>query len=272
MKSCIEWRKGFKYLPEIDEFIINYKENKSRQLVNFLNEYAKSQRVIIRVEDSIEKKDIDFLALLATQNEYEIAILFEKLYPANIKKEDLQSIEIPFFFNTIATNWEILREMLELGVSDIYIGGMLGFDLERVNKFVPVNIQIRSYANICQYEWDNSKGFKTFFIRPEDLNYYSNFIDVIEFYKSEDIQNTLYEVYFHSKEWNGNLREIIKGLRVDINNYYILGSEFARRRAQCRRKCIKGERCELCDGLIDLAKTLEESKEYDVFKRRMING
>jgi hypothetical protein len=162
--------------------------------------------------------------------------------------------------------------MLELGVSDVYIGGMLGFDLERVNKFVPINIQIRSYVNICQYEWDNSKGFKTFFIRPEDLNYYSNFIDVIEFYKSEDIQNTLYEIYFHSKEWNGNLREIIKGLRVDINNYYILGSEFARRRAQCRRKCIKGERCELCDGLIDLAKTLEESKEYDVFKRRMING
>lgn len=222
----------------------------------------------IRVESSIEKKEIDFIELLAKQNKYNIAILFERLYPTNIKKEDLQKIQIPFFFNTIATNWEILNEMLEIGVSDIYVGGILGFDLERVNKFIPENIQIRSYVNICQAEWDNSKGFKAFYIRPEDLNYYANFIDVFEFFKSEDIQNTLYEIYFQSKEWNGNLSEIIKGLKVNINNYYILGPEFARRRAQCRKKCIKGERCNLCDGLADLAKSLEQSKMYDVVKRR----
>lgn len=222
----------------------------------------------IRVESSIEKKELDFIELLAKQNKYNIAILFERLYPTNIKKEDLQKIQIPFFFNTIATNWEILNEMLEIGVSDVYVGGILGFDLERVNKFIPENIQIRSYVNICQAEWDNSKGFKAFYIRPEDLNYYANFIDVFEFFKSEDIQNTLYEIYFQSKEWNGNLSEIIKGLKVNINNYYILGPEFARRRAQCRKKCIKGERCNLCDGLADLAKSLEQSKMYDVVKRR----
>lgn len=241
-------------------------------MVNFLNQYAKTQRVIIRVEKTIEQKDINFLELLATQNNYNIAILFKlspvgfvTFTPAGI---DLQNLKIPFFFDKMITSWEGLREILDLGVSDVYIGGMLGFDLERVNKFIPEGIQIRSYVNVCQANWDNSEGFKTFFIRPEDLNYYGNFIDVFEFYESVDTQNTLYEVYFHTQEWNGNLREIIKGLKLDINNYYILGPEFARRRAQCRRKCIKGERCELCDGLVDLTKSLELSKEFDVFKRR----
>lgn len=267
MKSCIEWRKDFKYLPQIDEFIIDYKENKNKELVNFLNQYAKTQRVIIRVEKTIEQKDINFLELLATQNNYNIAILFPSTHLYGIEK-DLQNLKIPYFFTLVALDWEDLRELLDLGVSDIYIGGMLGFDLERVNKIIPEGVQIRSYVNICQYEWDNSEGFKGFFIRPEDLNYYGNFIDVFEFFKSVDTQNTLYEVYFHTQEWNGNLKEIIKGLKLDINNYYILGPEFARRRAQCRRKCIKGERCELCDGLVDLAKSLELSKEFDVFKRR----
>ncbi len=268
MKSCIEWRKDFKYLPQIDEFIIDYKENKSKELVKFLNQYAKTQRVIIRVDNTIEKKEIDFLELLATQNNYNIAILFRTLYPTDIQERNLKELKIPFFITTIAINWEELREILDLGVSDVYIGGMLGFDLERVNKIIPEGIQVRSYVNVCQANWDNSEGFKTFFIRPEDLNYYGNFIDVFEFYESEDTQNTLYEVYFHEQEWNGDLREIIKGLKLNINNYYILGPEFARRRAQCRRKCIKGERCELCDGLVDLTKSLELSKEFDVFKRR----
>ena len=265
MKSCIEWRKNFKYLPQIDEFIIDYKENKSKELVNFLNQYAKTQRVIIRLEQKINKSEIDFLELLATQNNYNMAILFTS-YPRDIKK--FLPLKVPFFIDITATNWELLRTILDLGVSDVYVGGMLGFDLERVSRFIPEGVQIRSYVNVCQYNWDNSEGFKAFFIRPEDLNYYGNFIDVFEFFDSVDIQDTLYEVYFHSQEWNGNLKEIIRGLKLDINNYYILGPEFARRRAQCRRKCIKGERCELCDGLVELTKSLELSKEFDVFKRR----
>ena len=67
-------------------------------------------------------------------------------------------------------------------------------------------------------------------------------------------------------------REIIKGLKLDINSYYILGDEWAKRRIGCQKKCLKGKRCELCKRLVEFAKTLEYSKDYEVFKRRMIDG
>jgi hypothetical protein len=104
------------------------------------------------------------------------------------------------------------------------------------------------------------------------MNYYAGIIDVFEFYNSVEEQNVLYEVYFHDMEWNGNLREIIKGLKRDVNSYYILGDEFGRTRADCERKCIKGGNCKMCDRLAELADSLENSKEYEVFKRRMIDG
>lgn len=72
----------------------------------------------------------------------------------------------------------------------------------------------------------------------------------------------MYEIYFKDKEWNGKLREIIKRLSSDINNYYILGPEFANRRMRCEKKCLKGNRCRLCNVLNDLANGLEESENY----------
>ena len=153
--------------------------------------------------------------------------------------------------------------MGSLGVSDVFVSGELGFDLERVKWYADLNnIKIRCYVNVSQSMWKAGDGFKDFYIRPEDIDFYGNYIDTIEFYNSVDNQNVLYEIYFKDKEWNGNLREIIKGLKLDINNYYILGPEFGRRRSQCNKDCIKGERCELCDRLADLAKSLEDSENF----------
>ena len=108
--------------------------------------------------------------------------------------------------------------------------------------------------------WDNSDGIKTFFIRPEDISIYHPYIDVLEFYDSENQQNPLYEIYFHDQKWDGDLREIIKGLKYKVNSYYILGSEFARNRISCNRKCIKGSNCNLCQSIVEFANTIENNK------------
>lgn len=195
----------------------------------------------------------------AFEKGYNIAIILpDKYYSTELKEHN-----IPFYFEDSAFTWDQLRGMVSLGVSDIFISGELGFDLERIRWYADLNnVKIRCYVNIAQSMWKLGDGFKDFYIRPEDIDFYSNYIDIAEFYDSVNNQNVLYEVYFHDKEWNGNLREIVKGLTLDINNYYILGSEFARRRSQCKKKCIKGERCELCDRLAELAKSLEDSKDF----------
>lgn len=159
---------------------------------------------------------------------------------------------------------------ISLGVSDVFVTGTLGFDLKNV-KYVAKenNVQVRCYANICQSIWGEADSFKKFFIRPEDVDIYSEYVDVIEFYDSENHQNVLYDVYFHTKKWVGDLGEIVKGLKIDINNYYILGSDFAKRRIECNKKCLKGNRCQLCERIRELAEVLENSDEYEVYERTM---
>ena len=265
MKSCIQWRKGFKYLSQIDEFNIDYK-NKEIKLVNFLEHYAKTQRVNIRLPKDYTKDDIDLLEAIFERDKPNIALILPDKYYI----DELKEKEIPYYFPTLITSWDELISTLELYPSDVFISGELGFDLEKVfNITQKNNVRIRCYANVVQSSSKRYKqGFKNFFIRPEDIDWYSNFVDVIEFYDSIEQQNVLYTVYFKDKEWNGDLREIIKGLSLKINNYYILGSEFGRRRTHCQKRCFKGERCVLCDRLVELADTLNDNKQYQVYKRR----
>ena len=263
MKSCIEWRKGFKYLPQIDEFNIDFR-NKEIQLTKFLELYAKSQRVNIRLPEDYTQDNIELLEA-AYNKGYNIAIILPDIYYV----ERLKNKGVPFFLGAPTRSWDEFTGFLSLGVSDIYVTCELGFELDKISDIAKKNgIKVRCYANINQSTWRGEKGLKGFFIRPEDVDFYSNYVDVLEFYDAVDQQNVLYDVYFHSKEWNGKLREIIKSLNVDINNYYILGSEFARRRSQCGKRCLKGSKCQLCERLLELANSLEESPDYQVFKKR----
>ena len=265
MKSCIEWRKSFKYLPQIDEFNIDFRP-KEGKLLDFLEMYGKSQRVNIRLPEDYKVDDLGLLTTIYRNRDYNIVIILPDKYYAHELKED----GVPFYFGKPIYDWDMLDSCLDSGVSDVIISGALGFELDKVSKVCKARgVQVRCYANIAQSNgWTGGDGFKKFFIRPEDVDIYGEYVDVIEFYDSVDRQNILYEIYFKDKEWVGDLREIIKGMQLKINNYYILGSEFARRRSQCGKRCFKGERCALCDNLAELAQTLEDSKEYEVFKRR----
>ena len=262
MKSCIEWRKGFKYLPEIDEFNIDFK-NKQIKLKQFLDLYAQSQRVNIRLPKNYTPEDVDLL-VSAYEHGYNIRVVVPPL-------PGLQKLTIPFYCSDPCWTWDQFMSCVSLGVTDVFISGDLGFELDKVSKVAKENnIQVRCYANIAQSNgWEDwSDGIKQFFIRPEDMEIYGDYVDVIEFYDSVERQNVLYEVYFKNKEWNGKLREIIQGVKNDVNNYYLLGEEFAKRRIRCERNCLKGKNCKLCDGLIELANSLEDSPDYDVFKKR----
>ncbi len=264
MKSCIEWRKGFKYLSEVDEFNINFRE-KEKQLLKFLDKYGVTQRVNLRIQERLTESQVDLIKSL--EEKYKIAVLFSYYTEDNPFKDS----GISYFFESLVTSWEDFNIFLQTGASEIYIGGDLGFDLERVKrKAKEKGIKIRAYLNYSSGSDFTSNGLKTFFIRPEDMDLYSGYIDVGEFkyITAPNQQDVLYDTYFISKEWNGDLQEIIINLQRKINSYYILGDHFALRRISCRRKCQKAERCDLCEVMVDFAESLEKSPDYEVFKRR----
>ena len=269
MKSCIQWRKSFKYLPQIDEFNIQFKR-KDTKLLKFLDKYAKSQRVNIYVnQPDITEDDINLLIEIYKTKKYNIAVVCQFGLNDSHQFSKLRFSNVPFYFCNPVETWDVLLGFIAIGVSDVFVTNDLGFDLEEVSKVTkPLDIQIRCYANICQSSWNEGFGFKSFYIRPEDVDKYSEFVDVLEFYKSEERQSVLYDIYFHDKKWSGELREIIQGLKLDVNNHYIIDDQFADRRIRCKKKCIKGGRCRLCDRLLEFAISLENSPEYQVFNKR----
>lgn len=265
MKSCIEWRKSFPYLDQIDEYNIVFK-NKTKQLLSFLNQYGVEKRVNIILEHP-SKSDIELIIELNKTNKYRLAACLEA---DMMFIQMLKEAGVPFYLPTHINSWDALQYAINLGVSDVFITEEMGFDLKRIKKALKgTDIQIRCYANISQtqYPYEGNDGLKGFFIRPEDVDIYSNYVDVIEFYKSTDIQKVLYEVYFKDKKWDGPLMEIIKGLKNPVDNYYILGSDFAKTRVSCKKKCIKTEHCQMCEVVTALALSLKNSPNYQVFRK-----
>ena len=263
MKTCVEWRKSFKYMNQVDEFNIQYKPDKNDKLLDFLAHYAIDKRVNIYTSNNQDY--IDLLIAIAETGKYNIAIVIKEFNKQ--VKEKFKNNNIKWYFSQPVGNWEKLNEIIDFGCSDVFITGELGFDLEKVAAVASGKIQTRAIVNLSQYYYGNS--LTGFFIRPEDVDFYSKYIDIYEFFDVQDKQNVFYDIYFHDKEWNGNLREIIKHLDIDLNNYYLIDDEFAKRRIKCKKECIKGEKCKLCMRLKELADTIENSPDYELYTRRV---
>lgn len=257
-------------MDQVDQFNIDFK-NKETKLLNFLDTFATGKaRVNIYVTEEVTQNELKIICSIAEMNKYNIAVCFQSF---NIFEDLIKKAKIPYYYSQIIDNWEDLNKVLEKTPESIFIGGILGFDLERVHNFCQEKgVRIRCYPNVCQYRWDNSDGIKTFFIRPEDIAIYDEYIDVLEFFNSKNKQNPLYEIYFHDQKWDGDLREIIQGLKYKVNSYYILGKDFAKFRINCKRKCIKHHNCNLCNSIVEFANTIENSSEYEVFERTHRNG
>jgi len=66
-------------------------------------------------------------------------------------------------------------------------------------------------------------SLKKFFIRPEDFELYSNYVDVFKFTASSANEiNLLYEIYTKDKKWFGKLSEIIKNYTSDEDSRFII--------------------------------------------------
>ena len=120
---------------------------------------------------------------------------------------------LPHYYNEYISSWDRFVGFLSLNVSDIFITEELAFEIKNVSNLAKKHHKsLRAFCNICQSSWSDSLSLKTFFIRPEDLDLYTNYIDTFEFYiTNKDYQkiNTLYEIYTKDKKWFGLLNEII---------------------------------------------------------------
>jgi hypothetical protein len=169
---------------------------------------------------------------------------------------------IPFFFNRHANSWDEIMGLLSTGVSEIYVCEELCFDLPTIADIAHmVDVKIRVIPNICQSKWENTPSLKQFFIRPEDMPIYEQYVDVFEFWGDKRTYNVLYETYALKRKWFGPLKEIILGFEGETDNKCIIPT-FGEVRSRCGKRCNKGKNCHICEKIDKLASALAERELY----------
>ena len=288
MKYCFSFYKRSKYMDAVDELTIYYSEN-TIDLIKFAEKRPKEQRLIVAV-------DIDSVMFYDNEkngdNEDTLNEMFEIFSAAMEKHPNIafkilncysnyvlfKDKKLPFFFDVRCSTWQNVVDVCNTGVTDIYATNELGFDIIEVSTYCHARgVNVRTFPNVAQSSsyWGfigmdekyNDDDITKFFIRPEDLAIYEDYIDVVEFFGSLKDQDLVYEIY-KSGKWLGKLGQIILGVKKDIYNRE-LSSMFAIRRLNCKKRCnkTKCENCHFYEGLS--SKLFENGKtlRYDGVER-----
>lgn len=282
MKYCVQYKQGLKCLTEVDEIRIRLTTKHTiKDLANFLIEH-KDQRCIIQVPKeydenlAVSSEILTWLNLLTKDenvpNNFVLALIYSQESDEVLDKfyERLFNSGIPYLFLNPISDWDTLVGLAGLKPTDLYITNELGFDLQRVAEFLHKNnIQVRCIPNICQSQWKNTHSFKTFFIRPEDVVIYEPYVDVLELYDNvnqsidKNVIDLYYQLYAIDKKWNDCLHMLIFNYRIEdtIHNDIINRYGFHAKRIKCRKKCLKGGKCNYCDAIFQFNKRHQEVLE-----------
>jgi hypothetical protein len=178
--------------------------------------------------------------------------------------QSLKDNKIAFFLNYLPQTIAEVVALVKYGVSDIYITNYLGFNLTDIKK-IAENVNIRVYPNVAQnppiYDLTgkSNDNLKAFFIRPEDLELYGDYVDIVEFYGAVDKQDVLMDIY-KDGYWMGNLNELILDFKEDINCMNLM-PDFGFYRLACGHRCDLGK-CNYCDISKSLAAELKAKDIY----------
>lgn len=259
MRYCVDYTPTSQVLTQVDEINIPFNKDDMLTLIDFLSQHIAPQRVNIYIKDIESIKIID--KLIKIKKEYpnfNFAFKFAYYYE-EIDFNKIKEAQIDFYFEKYISNWEELLEILSFDVSDVFITEELCFDLKRVADIAHANnTKIRVFPNVSQKTWKDLPALKTFFIRPEDLDMYEEYIDVLEIYGDRKRHEVYYKIYSKDKKWFGDLNELIIDLNYSLDSRFVI-PRFGEKRISCQRKCLKGEKCNICEKIERLSKTLEKA-------------
>lgn len=258
MRYCVHYfaDSKFKYFDEVEEWEISY-SSKDSSLLSFLQNH-KDKKISMLIGDiNVENFDDEIEKIYKIVSNFNnITVVFNYL---DLRLADaIKKLNIPFYYSNYITDWDELNGVIYDGVTSVFVAENLCFEMDKVyNLCYKHNVEVRVFPNVLQSRWDNTPSIKKFFIRPEDLEFYSQWIDVVEFYCGDSKLNLMYEIYEKDKKWFGLINEIIPDFDVEFDNRHIVPG-FARTRAKCAKRCMKDFNCAVCDHCLSLSGTLHE--------------
>lgn len=234
-----------KYLHKADEIMVEYRDRKA--IPDYAKKYPNACIALEVTPDTPwEISEIKDYFILAKQN---FVLCLPDIRDERIPQ--LKELGIPFFWGyTVTTFWE-LHALVAAGVSQVRIGAPLFFQADKLELF---DVTKRVCANVAHEGYlPFVDGVTGSWIRPEDVDFYDDVFDIIEFADcKEHKEEALYRIYAEQKNWPGRVDMIITNIETDAYNRMI-PEQFAGVRRNCGQRCMAGGACRVCHRLLHLA-------------------
>lgn len=246
MKYSLSSRQTEEYLNKCDEIRVTY--NDRNIIFDLIEKYPNKSIALLRYfshkDIEIDWKEIETFNTLTQGNFVFGATFINDL--VECKKRNIKC----YYLEPIRTFRE-LNGLKKLGVEYVIIDAPLFFQMDKVKQF---NIPVRIAANLSLREilpYDD--GVPGPWIRPEDIETYEPYVDMIEFLRANlDEEKALYRIYAEQANWPGDLKMLIKDLNYSGVNRMI-PPDLAQKRLNCGQKCQENGKCRLCWRMLDLA-------------------
>ena len=252
---CIDYYPFKPKILQADELKIKY-NRADRTLEQFLQKYIDKSIIIdtTKSEDFNEQDLILFSAFKEKYNNFKILIDYRNQEILNIVLKE----KIPFFFSNFITTIDEVHGLIKYHPTDMYICEQLGFSLDRVSKLLHNNnVKVRVIPNICQSSYPDTPSIKTFFIRPDDIAVYSQYVDVFELFSDQLRVQVIYEIYKKGK-WIGQISEIIPSFKQELRGDQLLNI-FGDIRLKCKKRCMYNpSSCSMCNLFMNFSNTLKD--------------
>lgn len=252
MKYNLNARQSKDLLQQVEEITVFYKDINT--LFNYEEWGLLDKEIILKIPESTS---IDWDLIVAFNEKMNITL---RLNDIHMTKE-AKNRGIKFFWNYPATNYYDIQALIQLGVSKIVLDTPLTFELPTVRTIVPSEIELRMCANMAYGNYMIRKnGIRGSYVRPEDADYYGQWIDTLEFMVDTLTKEAaLFKVYHNDKNWPGNLNILINRLDYDVDNRAI-PEEFRINRCDCGQKCQKGKPCNSCELIFNYVNLVDKAK------------
>lgn len=183
------------------------------------------------------------------KNNHRVILALGKLEETNIKAAENK---LCWYYRYPVSTFMEADSLYDLGAYSIILAPPLTHMLDDIKHLhFP---EVRMIANVAYHAYiPRENGIVGGYIRPEDIEAYGEYVDVIEFEDCDKKkEQALYRIYMEEHSWSGDLKTIITNLDYPGVNRMI-PPNFAIKRMNCGQGCLSNAACHICKKYLDLA-------------------
>lgn len=264
MKFCASYKIPQAMWGSLDE--IRFSAKALAQAINIL-ENNKTQKVIIEVLALDEKLTLEKITDLLKEYSnlyFDFYDMTDFLNACNSNRSKSR-----FMYHYPANTFNMLYFLSQLPVSDITIGEPLVFNLKFVKAQMDkqkrkINIRVNPVIgrpDLFNQISEKDNGFKHFWILPQYVKLYDEYIDVLDLYDENAVREEALVRVFTKGVYTRELKYFLRNCDTVVRGFFI-DEDFVNRRMNCNQVCMQ-DRCHWCQAYENLYLALKDKQDHD---------